>query len=125
MVRSFSVEPLLLPPAALEEVVELAFLDVLRALEHQVLEEMREAGAPGFSLRRSDVIPDVHRDDRHAGSSCRMTCSPFGERELRVRQFAAVRPVARRALPAAGERGRRREGDATCRAAGEGGPRAS
>ena len=37
---------------------------VLRALEHHVLEQMREAGAPGFLVGRADVIPEVHGDER-------------------------------------------------------------
>ena len=32
--------------------------DVLRPLEHQVLEQVREAGAAGLLVLRSDVIPD-------------------------------------------------------------------
>jgi hypothetical protein len=31
-----------------------------------VLEEVREAGAPGLFVRRSDVVPQVHGDDRQA-----------------------------------------------------------
>jgi hypothetical protein len=37
---------------------------VLRSLEHQVLEEVREAGVAGAFVLGTDVIPDVHRDDR-------------------------------------------------------------
>ena len=37
---------------------------VLRALEHQVLEQMGEAGAPRLLVLRPDVIPDVHGNDR-------------------------------------------------------------
>ena len=39
-------------------------LDVLRSLEHHVLEEVREAGAAGLLVLRSDVIPDLQVDDR-------------------------------------------------------------
>jgi hypothetical protein len=38
---------------------------VLRALEHQVLEEMRETRPARPLVLRADVIPDVHRHDRH------------------------------------------------------------
>ena len=39
-------------------------LDVARALEHQVLEEVREAGAARFLVLRADVIPELDVDDR-------------------------------------------------------------
>ena len=39
---------------------------VLRAFEHQVLEQMRKAGSTGHLVLRSDVIPEVHRHDRTA-----------------------------------------------------------
>jgi hypothetical protein len=39
---------------------------MLRALEHQVLEQMREAGSPGLLVLRTDVVPDVDGDDRTA-----------------------------------------------------------
>ena len=38
--------------------------DVLRALEHQVLEQMREPGAAGLLVLRADVIPDREMHDR-------------------------------------------------------------
>ena len=37
---------------------------VLRALEHQVLEQVREAGVAGALVLRTDVIPEIDRDDR-------------------------------------------------------------
>ena len=37
---------------------------VLRALEHHVLEQVREAGTAGPSLAGPDVVPEVHRDHR-------------------------------------------------------------
>jgi hypothetical protein len=37
---------------------------VLRTLKHHVLEEMGKAGASGFFVLRSDVIPGAHGDDR-------------------------------------------------------------
>ena len=51
-------------PARFEQGVELAFLDVRRSFEHQVLEQMREAGASGLLARRADVVPDVDRRER-------------------------------------------------------------
>src|SRR4029078_4377564 len=44
--------------------------DVLRSLEHHVLEEMGEPGAPRALVLRSDVIPDFAMDDRRL-----MTCA--------------------------------------------------
>ena len=43
---------------------EVARVVMLRSFEHQVLEEMREPGAPGLLVLRPDVIPDVDGDDR-------------------------------------------------------------
>ena len=37
---------------------------VLRALEHHVLEEVREAGAARLLVGGPDVIPEVDRDER-------------------------------------------------------------
>ena len=39
-------------------------LDVLRALEHQVLEEVRESRAAGLLVLGPDVKPQLHVDDR-------------------------------------------------------------
>ena len=44
--------------------LEPADVAMLRTAEHQMLEQMREAGAPGGLVLRSDMIPDGHRDDR-------------------------------------------------------------
>ena len=45
---------------------EVALVVVLRSLEHQVLEEMREPGHAWPFVLRTDVVPDVDGDDRHA-----------------------------------------------------------
>ncbi len=50
---------------AFEPLVELSRLHVAGAHEHQVLEQMGEAGAPGPLARRADVIPHVDRDEWH------------------------------------------------------------
>jgi hypothetical protein len=39
---------------------------VLGAVEEEVLEEVREAGATALLVARTDVVPEVHRDQRHA-----------------------------------------------------------
>jgi hypothetical protein len=72
---------------ALEQRVEHAFLDVLRSLEHQVLEQVREAGAAGLLVRRADVIPDVHRRHRHALVLVQDDREPVGQAELCVRDL--------------------------------------
>ncbi len=46
------------------QAVELLGLHVLRALEHQVFEQMREAAAAGRIVLRADVVPDLHGDGR-------------------------------------------------------------
>ena len=44
--------------------IELLGLQVARALEHQVLEEMGETRSPGRIVLRADLIPDLHGDRR-------------------------------------------------------------
>src|SRR5207249_701885 len=39
-------------------------IDVFRALEHHVLEEVRKAGAPFLLVFRANVVPDRHVHDR-------------------------------------------------------------
>ncbi len=46
------------------EDLEVLVVRVLAALEHQVLEQVREARLPGPLVLRTDVIPDVDGDDR-------------------------------------------------------------
>ena len=52
------------PAGALHELEVLVGLDVGRALEQHVLEQVCEPGAARPLVRRADVIPQVHRDDR-------------------------------------------------------------
>jgi hypothetical protein len=44
--------------------MEIAAVIMLGPLEHQVLEQMCKTGAARLLVFRSDVIPDVDRDDR-------------------------------------------------------------
>ena len=44
----------------------LVAVEVLRALEHEVLEEVREPAAPLALVDRAHVVPDVHGSDRRA-----------------------------------------------------------
>ena len=50
--------------ARLLQRMEVAAVVMLRALEHQVLEEVREAGTAGHLVLGADVVPDVDGDDR-------------------------------------------------------------
>ena len=61
---------------------EIALVVVLGALEHQVLEEMREAGAARRLVLRADVIPEVHRHDRAGVILVDEHVEPVGERVL-------------------------------------------
>ena len=53
------------PARVLDELEVLVVADVLRALEQQVLEEVREARPPGPLVLRAHVVHEVDRHDRH------------------------------------------------------------
>jgi len=52
--------------------------DVLRALEHDVLEEVRESRAARLLAHRPHVVPEVHGYQSSQWSSDRITSKPFG-----------------------------------------------
>ncbi len=52
------------PAGRLDEGDVLGLGDMRRALEHDVLEQVREAGLAGLLVLGSDVVPDVDGDDR-------------------------------------------------------------
>ena len=56
---------------------------MLRSLEHQVLEQMREAGVARPLVLRADVIPEVHGDDRARVVLVEEDVESVGERVLR------------------------------------------
>ena len=58
-----------------------------RSHEHQVFEEMGEAGAAGLLARRPDVIPDVHRQQRDGVILVQDDLQPVGQCELRERHI--------------------------------------
>ena len=68
----------------LERLEEFALV-VLRALEHQVLEQVREAGAAGRLVLAADVVPDVDRDDRRLAVGVHDHAQAVGQGELLVR----------------------------------------
>ena len=55
---------------------------MLRAFEHQVLEQVRQARAARPLVLRSDVVPDAHRDERHAVIFVDDDVETVGERGL-------------------------------------------
>ena len=65
---------------ALGELVVQAVGDVARPGEHHVLEQVREAGAPGHLVLRSDVIPDVHGDGRRRAIDRQHDVQPVRQR---------------------------------------------
>ncbi|MCW0461525.1 hypothetical protein NB717_002593 [Xanthomonas sacchari] len=67
----------------LERLEELAVV-VLAALEHQVLEQMREPGAPGRLVLGADVVPEVDRHDRRLAIGVHHHPQPIGQGELLV-----------------------------------------
>ena len=96
--------PVVVPAGGFEPLVEFPWLHVARTHEHQMLEQMREAGPTRAFTRRADVVPHVHGDDRHAVIFMQDDVQTVGERELHegdVDRRGGDR--ARRRLP---ERGR-------------------
>ena len=90
---------MLLPPARFEQRVELACLDVPGTHEHQVLEQVREAGAAGFSRADPTRYQTLTVTTRHAVIFVEDHVQPVGQRELRVGvelQRAGWRRLARR-----------------------------
>ena len=56
---------------------------MLRPFEHQVLEQVREAGVARPLVLRPDVVPEVDRDDRHVVILVQDHVEAVGERVLR------------------------------------------
>ncbi|GLZ14401.1 hypothetical protein Acsp04_46360 [Actinomadura sp. NBRC 104425] len=65
----------------------LALGDVGRALEHQVLEEVRQAGAPGLLVPRAHPVPDVHGGQRYDVVLADHHAQAIAERVLMQRLF--------------------------------------
>ena len=65
-------------------------LDVLRALEHHVLEQVREPGAARLLVLRADVIPDLGVHDRRRVIFEKDDLQPVGQRRHRVVELAAA-----------------------------------
>jgi hypothetical protein len=83
---------------------------VLRALKHHVLEEVREPGAPLRFVRRTDVVPEVHRHNRQPIVPSQDDVEAVRQRVLLERQAGNAGSRWRsgsRLGPRGGRRGRR------------------
>ena len=77
------------------ERLEVFVVEVLSAVEHQVFEQVGEAGLAGFLVLRADVVPDVDGNDRRLVVFMHDQPQPVGQRVFGVRN-----------LDVGGERGR-------------------
>jgi len=94
----------------LERGEELALV-VLAGLEHQVLEQVREAAAAAGLVLAANVVPDVDRHDRRLAVGVHDHAQAVGQGELLVRDIHAHRRACRGGLGiGAGQAGREREG---------------
>ncbi len=71
-------------------------LHVLRALEHHVLEQVGETGAPRLFVGRPDVIPEIHRDQRQPVILGEDHVEPVGQRVFFEVDFRDVARLLRR-----------------------------
>ena len=83
-------ERVLLPAEVRDEIGELALRMLLRALEHQMLEEMRDAGLSHRIVRRAVLVPDHMGDDRRAAILDRDDLHAVWQREMVDLGLAAV-----------------------------------
>ena len=65
-----------------DELEVLALGDVGAPLEHHVLEQVREAGAPALFVARADVVGDGHRDGGGCAIDVHHDAQPVLERRL-------------------------------------------
>ena len=83
---------------ALQRLEEAAIV-MLRPLEHQMLEQVRETGMSRMFVLRSDVVPDVDRDDRTRVILVQEHVESIAQRVLRVRQLHLKLPHVSIELP--------------------------
>lgn len=93
----------------LGQAIELLGLQMLRALEHQVLEQVRKAAAPGRIILRADVIPDLHGNGRARVVLDTDDLQAVGERALLERD-RRDRQRVRRARRRAGDQAKAQAG---------------
>jgi hypothetical protein len=72
---------------------------MLRSLEHQVLEEVREPGMAWTFVLGSDVIPEVHRNDRARVVLVQQNIKAIGQRVLAERDVQRKLPQVSIELP--------------------------
>lgn len=77
--------PVVVGSRGFEQAVELPGRHVLRAHEHQVLEQVGEAGPPRLLISGSHVVPDVHADDGQRVVLVQDDLEAVGQRERGVR----------------------------------------
>ena len=70
------------PPIARDRLREVAGRILVRALEHQVFEEMRDAGFARRLVGGADPVPDHVGDDRRAAVGDDHDLQAVGEREM-------------------------------------------
>jgi len=83
---------------AFDEFPEAIALHVLRPVEHHVLEQVREAGPSGLLVRRSHVVPDVHRNERQTMVFREDDLQPVGQGVLLEGDIRNIGDARRRAL---------------------------
>ncbi len=76
-----------LRPEPVEDLVDLGRAEARRALEQQMLEEVRDPGLPGRLVTRADLHPEPEGDGSHRGH--RLGDDPYTRVELGERVFAA------------------------------------
>ena len=69
---------------------------VLAALEHHVLEQVREAGASGLLVLRADVIPELQMDDRRRVILVEDHRQAVRQHRVRVFEFGRTGPRVHR-----------------------------
>jgi hypothetical protein len=74
------------------ERLEVSVVVVRRSLEHQVLEQVGEAGVPRLLVLRSDVIPDIDRDNRTVVIFVEKNVEPVLERVAGIGQVHRKAP---------------------------------
>ena len=77
---------------------EIIIVAILRAVEHQMLEEMREARLARWLVLRADIVPDRERDHRRLAVGVDDDPEAIVERETVVRNVNLARELSQRAV---------------------------
>ncbi|KAF0231635.1 MAG: hypothetical protein FD175_543 [Beijerinckiaceae bacterium] len=95
-------EGVLLPAKAGDNLGKLALGVLVRALEHQMFEKMRDAGLALRIIRRAIAVIDHMRDDRRASIGDHHDLKPIGEVEMINRRAVAHGAILRKKPAPAG-----------------------